>query len=102
MSSLAMMHLGVDGDAFNELLDADFEVNAENAERIAESLTPITKQIFSDHHDNVSEECLTIREDLRETFEAMARFAARHEDARFADVAAFASDVTAHLTEAKR
>lgn len=97
MSSLAMMHLGVDSKAFDELLDADFEVNSDNAERIAESLTPITQQIFTDSSEGLSEELRTIREDLRETFEGMARFASRGEDPRFADVAAFAEEVMSHL-----
>lgn len=97
MSSLAMMHLGVDSKAFDELLDADFEVNSDNAERIAESLTPITQQIFANNPEGLSEEIRTIREDLRETFEGMARFASRGEDPRFADIAAFANDVMSHL-----
>ena len=61
-------------------------------ERTGET-TVVADQVLAKNPGNLTDEAQMSRQDLRETFEAMYRYAERGRDPRFPEVAAFARSV---------
>lgn len=111
-SSVAMMHMGYDNEAFEDLYQGMVSDGAEsmNVDAIVSRLTTsgntLLHDIFhiSDEEDEENavfdedrEALVLIRRDLYETFEALYRFARRESDSRFPVVADFAGKLVEKL-----
>ncbi|QDZ42685.1 phosphotransferase [Corynebacterium sp. sy039] len=102
LSSLTMMLFQVDPEWYIDDLDSVLAQekkecdNEHDSETLCEFFSPITELIFGDPHD-VPHDFLMIRQDIRETFEAIYRYAVRGRDLQFASVAQFSAEVIKFL-----
>ncbi|MDO4631727.1 MAG: phosphotransferase [Corynebacterium sp.] len=99
-SSMALMHFGADDERFAQLTEKGVDFSASNNELIVElveSNIPWAIELLSEQPTAPSDDMRLIRLDLYETFEALARFAARGSDERFPAVAQFAQNVVKRL-----
>ncbi len=99
LTSLSMMHLSAQGELSAELFRGNVVIEHLDLATIVDKLAPIADQVLVKNPEEISEEADMIRQDLRETFEAMQRFAQRGADPRFPAVASFAASVMDLLSD---
>lgn len=93
LTSLMMMLLSAEAEMSAEFFHGDFDLNDLDLAMVVDRMAPIADQVLAKNPANLTDEAQMIRQDLRETFEAMYRYAERGRDPRFPEVAAFARSV---------